>query len=60
MVLLLCGWDGALCGRNGAPAADYPWGDNVTQVNTDSTGYTAPPAGTFLDGSTGGRSAFFT
>jgi subtilase family serine protease len=27
-------------GRNGAPVADYPWGDNVTQVNTDGTGYT--------------------
>ena len=46
-------------GRNGAPVADYPWGDNATQVNADGTGYTAPPPGTFLDGSTGGRSVFF-
>ena len=47
-------------GPNGTPAADYPWGDNVTEMNTDGTGYTAPPPGTFLGGSTGGRSAFYT
>ncbi|MGH3155922.1 MAG: S53 family peptidase, partial [Streptosporangiaceae bacterium] len=46
-------------GRNGSPVADYPWGDNGTQVNTAGTGYTSPPPGAFLDGSTGGRSALF-
>jgi subtilase family serine protease len=58
-------WDTAVggttleIGRNGAPVADYPWGDNGTQVDAAGTGYTAPPPGEFLDGSTGGRSVFF-
>jgi subtilase family serine protease len=47
-------------GRNGTAVANYPWGDNGTQVNAAGTGYTAPPPGAFLEGSTGGLSAFFT
>jgi len=46
-------------GKNGAAIADYPWGDDATQVNAAGTGYTAPPPGEFLGGSTGGLSAFF-
>jgi len=46
-------------GRNGTPVADYPWGDNGTQVDAAGTGYTSPPPGMFLEGSTGGRSTFF-
>lgn len=46
-------------GRNGTAVANYPWGDNGTQVNTAGTGYTSPPPGEFLQGSTGGLSAIF-
>ena len=42
-------------GKNGTAVADYPWGDNVTQVNGSGTGYTPPLPGTFQAGS-GGRS----
>jgi subtilase family serine protease len=47
-------------GPGGNPAAQYGWGDNATEVNAAGTGYTSPPPGMFLEGSTGGLSAFFT
>src|SRR5579875_3218686 len=47
-------------GRNGATVANYPWGDNGTQVDAAGTGYTSPPPGAFLEGSTGGLSSLFT
>lgn len=46
-------------GRGGEAIANVPWGDNATQVDTAGTGYTAPPPGTFLEGSAGGLSAMF-
>jgi subtilase family serine protease len=46
-------------GRNGTPVADYPWGDDGTEVDTAGTGYTSPPPGQFVDGSTGGVSELF-
>jgi subtilase family serine protease len=45
-------------GRNGTAVADYPWGDNITQVDAAGTGYTAPPPGDFAGGSGGGISVF--
>ncbi|MGD0560630.1 MAG: protease pro-enzyme activation domain-containing protein, partial [Streptosporangiaceae bacterium] len=45
-------------GRNGTTVADYPWGDNVTQVDAAGTGYTGPPPGDFVGGSGGGISVF--
>ncbi|MGH3168195.1 MAG: S53 family peptidase [Trebonia sp.] len=46
-------------GQQGTALANYPWGDNGTQVNTADTGYTSPPPGVFMEGSTGGLSAIF-
>jgi subtilase family serine protease len=46
-------------GKNGTAVADYPWGDNVTQVNGSGTGYTPPLPGTFQAGSGGGLTALF-
>jgi len=46
-------------GKQGTAVADYPWGDNVTQVNAAGTGYTTQPPGTFDAGSGGGVSALF-
>jgi subtilase family serine protease len=45
-------------GPNGTAVADYPWGDNITQVDAAGTGYTAPPPGDFAGGSGGGTSMF--
>jgi subtilase family serine protease len=45
-------------GANGTAVADYPWGDNVTEVDAAGTGYTAPPPGDFSAGSGGGVSMF--
>jgi subtilase family serine protease len=46
-------------GKNGSAVADYPWGDNVTQVNAARTGYAELPPGDFEAGSGGGVSAVF-
>jgi subtilase family serine protease len=46
-------------GKNGTAVADYPWGDNVTQVNGGGSGYAPPPPGTFQAGSGGGLTALF-
>ncbi|MGH7922654.1 MAG: S53 family peptidase [Candidatus Dormibacteraceae bacterium] len=46
-------------GKDGAPVAEYPWNDSLTQVNSAGTGYTAPPPGSFIAGSGGGVSALF-
>ncbi|MGD0558995.1 MAG: S53 family peptidase [Streptosporangiaceae bacterium] len=46
-------------GKNGTAVADYPWGDNVTQVNGSGTGYTPSLPGTFQAGSGGGLTAWF-
>jgi subtilase family serine protease len=46
-------------GKNGTAVADYPWGDNVTQVNGSGTGYTPPLPGTYQAGSGGGLTALF-
>jgi subtilase family serine protease len=45
-------------GRNGTAVADYPWGDNVTQVDAAGTGYTVALPGDFVGGSGGGISVF--
>jgi subtilase family serine protease len=45
-------------GRTGIAVADYPWGDNITQVDAAGTGYSAPPPGGFAGGSGGGISVF--
>jgi len=47
-------------GPGGKPVAQYGWGDNGTEVDAAGTGYTSPPPGMFLEGSTGGLSTFFT
>ena len=46
-------------GKDGAAIADYPWNDNVTQVDSAGTGYTSPPPGDFQAGSGGGVSPLF-
>jgi subtilase family serine protease len=46
-------------GKNGTAIADYPWNENVTQVDSAGTGYTSPPPGDFQGGSGGGVSALF-
>jgi subtilase family serine protease len=45
-------------GQNGTAVADYPWGDNITQVDAAGTGYAALPPGGFAAGSGGGISQF--
>ena len=47
-------------GASGKTTAEYGWGDNGTEIDPAGTGYTAPPPGQFLDGSTGGVSVLFT
>ena len=46
-------------GPKRVPVAEYGWGDNATEVDSAGTGYTSPPPGSFLEGSTGGLSALF-
>jgi subtilase family serine protease len=46
-------------GKNGTAIDDYPWNDNLTQVDSAGTGYTPPLPGDFMAGSGGGVSALF-
>jgi subtilase family serine protease len=46
-------------GANGTVVADYPWGDNATEINAAGTGYDPAPPGQFLSGSGGGVSTLF-
>jgi subtilase family serine protease len=45
-------------GEDGTTKAEYPWGDNWTDLTDDATGYTSTPPGEFFDGSGGGVSSF--
>ena len=47
-------------GANGAPVAQYGWGDGFTQENPAGTGYLEPLPDGGSDGSQGGLSTFFT
>jgi subtilase family serine protease len=46
-------------GRSGGVVADYPWGDDGTQIDAAGAGYASPPPGEFLEGSGGGISTLF-
>jgi subtilase family serine protease len=46
-------------GQDGTAIADYPWNDNLTQVDSAGTGYTPPLPGDLIAGSGGGVSALF-
>jgi subtilase family serine protease len=46
-------------GRSGHVVGELGWGDTIARENRTHTGYLQKPPGTFVEGSTGGRSALF-
>ena len=46
-------------GANGQVVADYPWGDNLTQLDAAGTAFDPAPPGAFYGGSGGGISNFY-